>query len=69
MPPGPSGGVLGAEAAMKNGVKLAQALFAVSAAAGAGGQTFWETWFLPCGADRLRVRLQGTGKEAMALPA
>jgi len=69
--------VLLAEEAVKTCASLAQSLFAVSVAAGAGGQmrssvaaaqTFWETWFLPCGADRLRGRLQGTGKEAVALP-
>lgn len=78
MPPGPSARAFLAEAAMKTCVRLAESPFAVSVPVGAGGQTrssiaaaqtFWDTWFLPCGADRLGVRLQGTGKEAVAVPA
>lgn len=68
MPASPSGGVLLAEESMKTRVRPAQSLFAVSVAVGAGGRTFWETWFLPCGADRHGVRLQGRGKEAVSLP-
>lgn len=34
----------------------------------AAAQTFWGTWFLPYGANRLRVRLQGASKEAVAMP-